>query len=971
MKKHIAIIALLALICSLAAQYMCARPYVTVPGDPMQTRIYTLDNGLKVYLSVNKEVPRVTAHIAVNTGSRNDPAETTGLAHYLEHLMFKGTKQFGTTNYALEAPLLQKISDLYEEYRTLTNQAERKAKYHEIDSVSQLAAQYNIPNEYDKMMSMIGSQGTNAYTSYDVTCYVENIPSNEIERWAILQADRFQNMVMRGFHTELEAVYEEKNISMTKDSRKAIEALLAKLFPTHSYGTQTTIGTQEHLKNPSQVNIRNYYDKYYRPNNVAVCMAGDLDPDNTIEILEKYFGDWKAGDDISPRQFPAQPAIVAPQDTTVLGQETENVMIGWRLNGASSLQNDTITMVDMLLSNGDVGLIDLDLNQKMKVLGAGSGIWELKDYSIFLFQGTPNEGQTLDEVKALMLGELEKIKAGDWDEKLIASIVANEKLSELNALDDNLSRVRQMVDSYINGTSWNQQVGKLDRMAKLTKADIMAWVKEHLGDNYISVYKRKGEDTTIVKIDKPEITAIPSNRDLRSSLIEKFGKMETEPIHPQFLDFEKDLTKGTTRSGLPVLYKKNEQDDRFTLVYRYEFGTDADRRYDVAKDLFELFGTKRESIEQIKRKFYDIACSYSYSVGDKTMEFTLSGLQQNMPQAVKMLDDIINNLQPDAEVYGQYIDQVQKARMETRTNQNACYNALVQYGIYGEESPVKDVVTIDELRSATANVYIDLLKALNGMKHTVLYWGPADMNELSAIISKNHKTVKTLADVPKNKVREKKITTDTEILVAPYDAKNINMRMVYSEGKKLDMGNVPVVKLFNEYFGGSMNAIVFQELREARGLAYNAWAAYVTPNRKEEKEYYQEHIISQNDKMMDCIRVFNEITDTLPQSETLFNTAKQSIMKTIAAQRTTRIGILSSYLRAQYLGIDYDVNKLIYEKVPNLTLNDILKFEQDNIKGKPLRYMILGNEEELDMQSLQKMGQVRRLTLDDIFPSYK
>ena len=283
-------------------------------------------------------------------------------------------------------------------------------------------------------------------------------------------------------------------------------------------------------------------------------------------------------------------------------------MIGWRLNGASSLQNDTITMVDMLLSNGDVGLIDLDLNQKMKVLGAGSGIWELKDYSIFLFQGTPNEGQTLDEVKALMLGELEKIKAGDWDEKLIASIVANEKLSELNALDDNLSRVRQMVDSYINGTSWNQQVGKLDRMAKLTKADIMAWVKEHLGDNYISVYKRKGEDTTIVKIDKPEITAIPSNRDLRSSFIEKFGKMETEPIHPQFLDFEKDLTKGTTRSGLPVLYKKNEQDDRFTLVYRYEFGTDADRRYDVAEDLFGLFGTKRESIEQIKREFYDIAC---------------------------------------------------------------------------------------------------------------------------------------------------------------------------------------------------------------------------------------------------------------------------------------------------------------------------------------------------------------------------
>jgi predicted Zn-dependent peptidase len=207
--------------------------------------------------------------------------------------MFKGTHKFGTTNYEAEAPLLQKISDMYEQYRTLTDPQERKVKYHEIDSVSQLAAQYNIPNEYDKMMSMIGSQGTNAYTSYDVTCYVEDIPSNEIERWAMLQADRFQNMVMRGFHTELEAVYEEKNISMTKDNNKAYYALLHKLFPSHSYGTQTTIGTQEHLKNPSQVAIMNYYKKYYVPNNIAICMAGDLDPDKTIAMLEQYFGSWK------------------------------------------------------------------------------------------------------------------------------------------------------------------------------------------------------------------------------------------------------------------------------------------------------------------------------------------------------------------------------------------------------------------------------------------------------------------------------------------------------------------------------------------------------------------------------------------------------------------------------------------------------------------------------------------------------
>ncbi|MBR3726898.1 MAG: insulinase family protein, partial [Prevotella sp.] len=222
--------------------------YKTVAGDQMQTRIYTLENGLKVYLSVNSEKPRIQTYIAVRTGSKNDPAETTGLAHYLEHLMFKGTKLFGTSNPEAEAPLLDDIEQRYERYRLLTDPEQRRLAYREIDSVSQVAAQYFIPNEYDKLMSAIGAEGTNAYTSNDVTCYTEDIPSNEVENWAKIQSDRFQNMVIRGFHTELEAVYEEYNIGIAQDSRKLWQAMSAMLFPTHPYGTQSTIGTQEHLK---------------------------------------------------------------------------------------------------------------------------------------------------------------------------------------------------------------------------------------------------------------------------------------------------------------------------------------------------------------------------------------------------------------------------------------------------------------------------------------------------------------------------------------------------------------------------------------------------------------------------------------------------------------------------------------------------------------------------------------------------
>ena len=286
--------------------------YETVKNDPLKTKIYTLDNGLKVYMSVNKEEPRIQTYIAVKVGGKNDPSETTGLAHYFEHLMFKGTPHFGTTDYEAEKPLLDEIERLFEVYRKTTDPAEREALYHQIDSISYEASKISIPNEYDKLMAMIGANGTNAWTSHDETVYTEDIPSNQIDNWARIQADRFRNTVIRGFHTELETIYEEKNMSLTQDSRKLWEALDAALFPHHPYGTQTVLGTQEHLKNPSITNVKKYHDQYYVPNNIAICVAGDFNPKEMVAAIEKYFGDWKPNPDIPVLHFEKEAPITAP-----------------------------------------------------------------------------------------------------------------------------------------------------------------------------------------------------------------------------------------------------------------------------------------------------------------------------------------------------------------------------------------------------------------------------------------------------------------------------------------------------------------------------------------------------------------------------------------------------------------------------------------------------------------------------------
>jgi predicted Zn-dependent peptidase len=941
--------------------------YEEVKGDLSQTRIYTLENGLKVYLSVNKEQPRIQTFIAVRTGSKNDPAETTGLAHYLEHLMFKGTGKFGVTDSTKEAPLLADIEQRYEQYRKLTDPEERRAAYRGIDSVSQVAAQYFIPNEYDKLMAAIGSEGSNAYTSNDVTCYTEDIPSNEVENWAKIQSDRFQNMVIRGFHTELEAVYEEYNIGLTQDTRKLYESLCRKLFPTHPYGLQTTIGTQEHLKNPSITNIKEYFAKWYVPNNVAICMAGDFDPDEVIATIDKYFGQWKPGDDVSQPTFPEQPVFSEPQDTTVIGPEAETIWLGWRFDRGASLQADTLEVIESMLSNGTAGLIDLDINQQMKMLSAWGGVETLMDYSGFILAGTPKEGQTLDEVRALLLEEIEKLKKGEFSDDLLPSVINNLKLQYYNALENNRSRADMFVDAFILGTPWEQAATRLDRLAGITKEQITDFATRHFTNGYAAVYKRQGSDPNQKKIDKPAITPIAANRDTVSQFVKDIQSAEVKPIEPKFVDFKRDLTFGSMNDGLPFVYVKNVENGRFQLAFRYEFGKQADVRYDYAADYLDYLGTDKLTAEQVKQQFYKLACEYNINVGDRMISVSLSGLSENMGEALELLENLLQNAKVDQEAYDQYVSLVDKARADAKLDQRTCFDQLFNYGIYGSYNPRRNLLTTAQLRETNPQDLLDLLKNLSQHEHTVLYYGPLGDQELSDMMAKYHAVPAKLQPALAMKPYVMETTPASEILIAPYDAKNIYMRMYHNEQRQWNVDEVAVQSLFNEYFGGGMNTVVFQEMRETRGLAYNAWAVYSRPSRKDEPESFFTHIITQNDKMIDCVSHFHTILDTIPQSDASFQIAKEGLMKQLASRRTTKFGLINAWIAARDLGLDYDLNEKIYAALPQLTLKDIVDFEQQQIARKPYRYIILGDERELDMKTLQQYGPVRRVSITDIF----
>ncbi len=941
--------------------------YETVENDPLNAKIYTLPNGLKVYMSVNKDEPRIQTYIAVRVGGKNDPAETTGLAHYFEHLMFKGTKDFGTINYEAEKPMLDKIEELFEVYRKTDDEAQRQAIYREIDSISYEASKLAVPNEYDKLMAAIGANGTNAYTSYDVTCYVEDIPSNQIENWAKIQANRFAYPVIRGFHTELETIYEEKNMSLTQDSRKIYEAMHAALYPNHPYGTQTVLGTQDHLKNPSITNVKNYHAQWYVPNNMAICVSGDFDPDNMIDIITKYFGELKANPNLPKLEYAEEQPITSPISREVLGVEAEQVLLAWRFPGQASREAETLSMVSYMLQNGSAGLIDIDINQQQKALGAGAGVYGQSDYSSFLMMARPKQGQSLVEVKDLLLGELTKLRAGEFDEDLIVATVNNLKLSQQQRLESNSARADMFVDAFVNGSEWRDAVGQLDRMSKITKQDIVDFANAHLTDsNYVVIYKRQGKDPNELKIAKPHLTPIFMNRDTTSAFLREVQAAVVAPIEPVFVDFEKDLTILSAKNDIPVLYKQNQTNDIFDLQFVFEFGLNNDRRWGNAAKYHDLLGTADMTPEQIQKEFYKLGCSMNISIGHRRSYVTLSGLSENMPQALALMEKFIAEAVPDADVYTKYVDRVLKERANSKANQRVNFSRLTNYMVYGENSPSKNIMSETELKAANPQELVDLIKGINSYAHRIIYYGPLSGDELIAQVNELHRTPEQLTAV-EAKTMEPKKTDEPIIFIAPYDAKQIYMAQYSNKGDVYSTAFEPSRIMYNEYFGGNMSSIVFQEMRERRGLAYSAWTSYQKPYYAGETYQYFTNIATQNDKMMDAVNAFNEIINDMPESEAAFKLAKDAIEARIRTQRTIKGDVAWAYIDAQDLGESVDPNIALFKALPAMTLADVVKFQQENVKDRTYYYAILGDKNDLDIAALEKIGKVVFLTTEDIF----
>ncbi len=935
-------------------------------NDPINIKKYTLSNGLQLFLSVNKAAPRIFTNIAVRAGSKHDPTETTGLAHYLEHMMFKGTSKIGALDWEKEEKKLKQIADLYETYRQESDPDIRKEIYKEIDSVSNQAAHYAAANEYDRFASLLGAEKTNAYTWLEQTVYVNDIPSNELERWLKLESERFKMVVLRLFHTELETVYEEFNINQDRDYRKVYKVINEALFANHAYA-QTTIGKGEHLKNPSHYKIYEYFEKYYRPNNMAIMMSGDFDPEQVAVLAEKYFGQLEARE-VPAYKFEPEPAIDKVIRRQVYGQEAAYLQMAWRVDGAQSDDMAYYHLLKGLLYNTKAGLIDLNLLNQQELLEAYAFFSEHEDYSLFMMYGKPREGQSLEEVERLLLSQLELVKNGAFEDWMLPAVVKDYRYRDMKSLESNKARVDALTHAFTVGISWDKAVKLHDEMAAISKDDLIQFVRKHFTNNYVAVQKLTGEDDSILKVDKPQITPLAVNREAESDFFKAFKQEKTASLTPVFVDFDKEIRTSRLQNGVRLDIVKNPYNATFSLRYIFEMGKNSDKKLKLAVQYLAYLGTDQYTAEALQIAFFKLGLTFGVYANNKKVYVKLDGLEESFEEGVALFEHLLTHVVADEEKWQAYVQDILTARRDAKKSKDKILkHGMVNYAYYGAHSPFTDRLEESELLALKGAELVEIVRQLLTFDHHIYYYGTMAEDQLTDALNRMHQLTLPLKPVLPARLYPEVLTEKDKVYFVHFPMVQTEVLMMSRGTDHFDLDEYLMGSLWNEYFGIGMSSVVFQEIRESKGFAYSTYAYYRTPSEKTDGHYIQAFVGTQPDKLKDAVTALRTIIDDMPVHDKAIEAAAHSLIKKIETERIQPKHIFWKSEANKLLGINRDLRKDKYEFLQKVTPADLVKFQQEKIKNRPFNYFVLGDEKMIDMEFLKSIGEVEVLDLETLF----
>lgn len=939
-------------------------------GNPLEVRQFELSNGMQVWVNHDASQPIVYGAVVVRAGGKDSP--DTGLAHYLEHLLFKGTEELGTVDYASEKVWLDSIAVCYDRLASTSDDEGRKAIQKEIGRLSQKAAEYAIPNEFDRLIARFGGTGLNAGTSYDYTYYYNTFSPQYIEQWAELNSHRMMHPVFRLFQGELETVYEEKNRGADNTMQAPLFEMIKEFSGSNPYSYQV-IGSTENLKNPRLGEMMAFFDKYYVGCNMGLILSGDVDPEGLEPLLERTFGRIRRGE--RPDKAPVEVAPFTGVRNVKVKAEIPLIKIAvYAFNGPTDREADApaLDLATGLLTNGfSSGLMDSLITGHKLLLGAAARVPLFNEMGIAGFAVVPNlPFGSLPKAEKLCWEQIRKVQRGEFSDREVEALKLEAARNAEEALESIAGRAEQMVSVMSQGRGWDEYLAQVEAIRSITREDIIRVANKYFTDKYIRFEKVMG---TYPKdnIAKPELEpVVPRHAGERSEYAKRLEAMPSRDVAPRLVDMRSDVQRLEVTPHVKLYYKENPVNDIFRLTIRVTRGTQEDPRITHVASFMNTLGTDSLSVQQLSKAWQALGTTFSVSAAGHSFDLSISGFEDRLDESLRLLRHFIDHAKADNDSFKELLTGIDLEKQTFFSGGTSnIMSAMQQKVFYGDKSSYLTQMDKKELKAVGTKGLMDTFNDLMDHGYTVLYSGRMPAGEVAGALSRRldlGRAVKT-----EDWLRIKNMTYDSPTVFF-YDlpgSRQAQMMTYQTFDRPKSGADKAALEVLGEYFGGGMFSLMFQEVREFRAMAYSASGTTDAPDPAygDDSARFITTLGTQADKSLSAIQLVDSLLRTLPIKENNLESARYSIVAKANNGYPTFRSLPATVSNYDRLGYTEDPDKVILDNLQGIDAAALRAYYEKAVAPAPVVWVIVGDRKAMPMDEIARYGTVVELKKADIY----
>ena len=937
--------------------------------NALKVKEYRLENGLTVWLNEDHSQPKVFGAVVVKAGAKDCP--DTGIAHYFEHMMFKGTDRIGTLDYESEKVLLDSIAMKYDELAMTEDTAARARLQKEINELSIRSSEYVIPNEFNRLINRFGGSGLNAATSYDATIYFNTFSPQYMVQWAEINSERLINPVFRLFQSELETVYEEKNMYGDFIGDQVMDTLMARYFGPHPYA-YPIIGSTKNLKNPRLTEMHKFFEDYYVASNMALILSGDFDAQQVMPILEKAFSRIRSGN------APKQEKVMLPPFN---GRETMKVKfpipfikaMGLGFRGVSANHEDQVALniaVNLLNNANGTGYLD-KLMVEHKLMGALAINESMNEAGILAVAIMPKLLiQSYSSAEKMVWDEINRVKNGDFSDEMFNSLKLEQKRQYASSLENIDSRATIMMNLFSQGKSWNDYLNEVARIESITKEDVVRVAQKYFSNNYLCVTKSTGKYPKD-NLPKPAFSpVVPRNADASSSYAKQLEKIPEQQVAPRIIDFEKDV-KTSKLTPLVTLYTTpNPLNDIFTLNISYGIGALEQPELMQLTNYLQLLGTESLSFEQFRSRLQSIGSTLAFDVTPDAFVMKVTGFDNHIDETMKLVGDFIRHAKADDKKLRQIVDDAKVSEKAFFKSGDNVASALLEQVKYGDQSRYLRKLSLSQIKKLKGKDMLAIYDKVRSVQCDLHYCGTLPVEKVIGTIRQHLPLERTT--IASNSPYYRELKQYDRPTVFFIDMPDMAQSIVYGyvKGDPVDdKASRHASRLFSVYFGGDMSSLMFQEIREFRSFAYRTSGRYQLPNHahKGTAGSFTAMLSTQSDKTLDALGVLDSLIREMPLKPERVEAVKQTLVNRINNDYPPFRNLSEKVASARMEGFDRDPAEEFLRDIATMDMQDISRFYREQISGRPVVYVIAGNRKHIDMKKLAEYGTIIKVKKKDIY----